>query len=203
MSNNDTNAKLRIIKVANKLFAAKGFKGTSVREIAAKAKINVSMINYYFQSKDNLLHIILEERTLLFFQKTSVVLDSDLPFFELIRELTYSVYDMRLEYPDFTFLLLTEMVETSQNLNEKSKIREANPMRVKLEKLLEQEKAKGTIHPISIFSFMLSFFSFVDYPFLAAPIARRYQNLSKDEYTKLLHEHREHVADSIIRMIKK
>ena len=39
-----------IMMVAEKLFAANGYNGTSVRDIAAKAKVNVSMISYYFGS---------------------------------------------------------------------------------------------------------------------------------------------------------
>ena len=40
---------------SEKLFAANGYNGTSVRDIAAKAKVNVSMISYYFGSKENLM----------------------------------------------------------------------------------------------------------------------------------------------------
>jgi len=44
----------KIIESAIKLFGTKGFEGTSVREIAADAGVNVAMINYYFGSKENL-----------------------------------------------------------------------------------------------------------------------------------------------------
>ncbi len=44
-----------IMMAAEKLFAANGYNGTSVRDIAAKAKVNVSMISYYFGSKENLM----------------------------------------------------------------------------------------------------------------------------------------------------
>ena len=36
-------------------FNVKGFDGTSVREIAGKAKVNVANISYYFHSKEGLL----------------------------------------------------------------------------------------------------------------------------------------------------
>lgn len=44
-----------IMMASEKLFAANGYNGTSVRDIAAKAKVNVSMISYYFGSKENLM----------------------------------------------------------------------------------------------------------------------------------------------------
>lgn len=49
---------VQIIEEAEKLFAQKGFKGTSVREIAQNAGINLAMISYYFGSKDKLLEAI-------------------------------------------------------------------------------------------------------------------------------------------------
>jgi AcrR family transcriptional regulator len=53
---------LQIISTAEKLFAEKGFKGTSVRDIAEEAGINVAMISYYFGSKEQLMEAIFEAR---------------------------------------------------------------------------------------------------------------------------------------------
>ncbi len=44
-----------ILEIASKLFSQKGFSGTSIREIASKAKVNISAISYHFESKENLL----------------------------------------------------------------------------------------------------------------------------------------------------
>jgi AcrR family transcriptional regulator len=53
-----------IIESALKLFSTKGFEGTSVREIAADADVNVAMINYYFGSKEKLFESVVEYRAL-------------------------------------------------------------------------------------------------------------------------------------------
>jgi AcrR family transcriptional regulator len=52
-----------IIESAIKLFGIKGFEGTSVREIATDADVNVAMINYYFGSKEKLFESVVEYRT--------------------------------------------------------------------------------------------------------------------------------------------
>lgn len=52
-----------IIQSALKLFSTKGFEGTSVREIATDANVNVAMINYYFVSKEKLFESVVEYRT--------------------------------------------------------------------------------------------------------------------------------------------
>ncbi|QRR00960.1 TetR/AcrR family transcriptional regulator [Dyadobacter sandarakinus] len=55
--------KSQILEVAEKLFAERGFAGTSVRDIAHEADVNVSMISYYFGSKEKLIDALFESRT--------------------------------------------------------------------------------------------------------------------------------------------
>ncbi|WP_273122840.1 forespore capture DNA-binding protein RefZ [Metabacillus sp. HB246100] len=53
---NDT--KQRILQAAIFLFNSKGFTGTSVREIANKANVNIAHISYYFKGKGGLLEYL-------------------------------------------------------------------------------------------------------------------------------------------------
>ncbi len=48
------STKEKILKVSHKLFADKGYNGTSVREIAKESEVNIAAINYHFQNKENL-----------------------------------------------------------------------------------------------------------------------------------------------------
>jgi AcrR family transcriptional regulator len=59
----DFNEKqIQILRVAETLFAEKGFDGTSIRDIAKEAKINIAMVSYYFGSKEQLLEAIILNR---------------------------------------------------------------------------------------------------------------------------------------------
>jgi AcrR family transcriptional regulator len=51
-----------ILAIAEQLFAEKGFDGTSVRDIAQLANVNLAMISYYFGSKEKLLEQLIEDR---------------------------------------------------------------------------------------------------------------------------------------------
>ena len=57
---------IKIMEVAEKLFAAKGFEGTSVREIAEAAGINLAMTSYYFGSKEKLMEALFTYRSEFF-----------------------------------------------------------------------------------------------------------------------------------------
>ena len=54
---------LQIIEAAEKLFASKGFNGTSVRDIAEAAGVNLAMISYYFGSKEKLFETMFAYRS--------------------------------------------------------------------------------------------------------------------------------------------
>ena len=56
-SNNEVaikSVKDRLLDVAEELFCERGFKGTSIRDIAASAGCNIASVNYYFGSKEKL-----------------------------------------------------------------------------------------------------------------------------------------------------
>ena len=54
--------KTHIIETAIELFAEKGFEGTSIRDLATKADVNVAMIHYYFGSKEKLFECMVKQK---------------------------------------------------------------------------------------------------------------------------------------------
>lgn len=52
----------RVLEAAAELFAAKGYGGAGVREIARRAGVSLSMINYYFGSKQGVFEELLGEQ---------------------------------------------------------------------------------------------------------------------------------------------
>src|SRR5688572_13952757 len=51
--------KERLLNAAERLFAARGFAGTSLREVTAEAGANVAAVHYHFGSKEELLRAVL------------------------------------------------------------------------------------------------------------------------------------------------
>lgn len=54
-------AKTKILKAAEAIFAEKGFDGARVDEIAKKAKVNKALLYYYFENKEKLLEELVRE----------------------------------------------------------------------------------------------------------------------------------------------
>ncbi|MDR3608331.1 MAG: TetR family transcriptional regulator [Oligoflexia bacterium] len=57
----DPSNRTRIQEVALRLFAEKGFDGTTVQEIVSEARTNLSMISYYFGGKEGLYKSCLDQ----------------------------------------------------------------------------------------------------------------------------------------------
>jgi AcrR family transcriptional regulator len=54
------DAKSRILEISTRLFAEKGLDAISVRDITGEARVNIGAVNYYFQSKEHLIHEVFE-----------------------------------------------------------------------------------------------------------------------------------------------
>ena len=79
---------VQLIQAAEKLFADKGFDGTSVRDIAETAGMNLAMISYYFGSKEKLMEAMFLYRSEHFkLQIASVVEDKKLEPMQKVEKL--------------------------------------------------------------------------------------------------------------------
>jgi AcrR family transcriptional regulator len=103
--------KEHIIDAAIELFAEKGFEGTSIRELAAKAEVNLAMVNYYFGSKDKLFEAMVEHKV-SFMRGRIEDLEKDKTITELEKmDLIIEGYVERfLSQPEFHKVLQQEML---------------------------------------------------------------------------------------------
>ena len=58
--NTKPEAKQRILAIAEEIFAAKGYHGASVDEIAKRARVPKSLIYYHFKGKEELLKVLFD-----------------------------------------------------------------------------------------------------------------------------------------------
>src|ERR1035438_4318422 len=52
----------KLMDAAEKLFARRGYHGTSLRDITGAVGVDVALVNYHFGSKKRLLEVVLERR---------------------------------------------------------------------------------------------------------------------------------------------
>ncbi|MGE5444607.1 MAG: TetR/AcrR family transcriptional regulator [Ignavibacteriales bacterium] len=59
---NEISTKERILDTAERLFAEKGIKETSLRDITSAVGVNCAAVNYHFSSKEGLIHAVITRR---------------------------------------------------------------------------------------------------------------------------------------------
>jgi AcrR family transcriptional regulator len=70
------NTKDRILDAAERLFAERGYDGTSLRAITGEAGVNLAAVNYHFSSKETLLRSLFARRLALLNERRVSLLDA-------------------------------------------------------------------------------------------------------------------------------
>jgi AcrR family transcriptional regulator len=71
-----SDKQVQIMEAAEELFSEKSFDGTSVRDVAHKAGVNLAMISYYFGSKEKLMESLFKYRGDRITMQLETVLDN-------------------------------------------------------------------------------------------------------------------------------
>jgi len=106
-----------ILSTALELFAEQGYKGTSITDIAKKAKVSKGLLYNYFSSKQELMEKVVGI-LLVEIESTMKVLDTTKDPFEKIQQLIDVVFDMMLENENFwklysSFLMQPDVQEVA------------------------------------------------------------------------------------------
>lgn len=102
---------MHIIEVAENLFANNGFDGTSVRDIAHDAGVNLAMISYYFGSKEKLLEAVFEVRTsYIRNQLEEMINDDQLKPLQKIDKLIDSYVERMMNQQHFHKIMVREQI---------------------------------------------------------------------------------------------
>ncbi len=97
----EDNSRTKILEIATKLFARKGFDGVSIREICREANVNISMISYYFGGKKELYQAIIDEQVAKITKYSKTYMDFNQDISQLSKR----------EQIDFLNLLLDKLVD--------------------------------------------------------------------------------------------
>ncbi len=103
--------KQKVVDVATWLFYQKGFHGTSVRDISDSANVNVSLISYYFNSKQGLLEHAVINYYELYFEVLEETLQNykDLTSIDKLKKVVHSMLEYKMEHFHLTYFIQREL----------------------------------------------------------------------------------------------
>jgi len=167
LTGNTTRDKL--IETAKELFLKKGVDRVGVREIASKAGINLSLMNYYFQSKEKLFEAIFE---ILIKDKAIVlrqILDSDKPIEEKLRDYVYKYIDTLVEDPLLVSFVLSIIHRNNEKIAKLKVIANLYNTDIFVSQIRREVEA-GRIKPIDPEQFFINMISLILFPFSIKPL---------------------------------
>lgn len=145
---NSAVTRARILSVATREFASKGYEGAGTDEIADRARINKRMIYHYFSSKEQLYLAVLEAAyARARSAEEKLELDSLAPL-DALRRLVEFTYDSFARDRTFISLLATENRQKAKVLKKSAQIGEMNsPIIEAIARILARGEVAGVVRP--------------------------------------------------------
>ena len=149
----DSGSRQRILAAATAEFAARGFDGTTVARIAARARLNKAMIYYHFHSKKDLYRTVLRDIfTLMSERLASVARDDDKPADKMDRFVATFVTEGQ-HHAHLAPIMLREIAEGGRRLDEETYTAMLRVVRA-MSGIVEQGRASGefdNVDPILLY----------------------------------------------------
>ncbi|MDX9846198.1 MAG: TetR/AcrR family transcriptional regulator [Tenuifilaceae bacterium] len=201
MNKNSIKTKQKILTTATELFLKKGVDRVGVREIATKAGINLSLMNYYFQSKEKLFETIFD--TLVKDRALSVreILESDLPVNEKLRDYTHAYIDMLLEKPILVSFVLSVIHRNPEKIKGMSSVL-ALYNSVKFCEQLATEAEAGRTKKVDPEQLYISLISLILFPFAIKELITDRNSFTPDQYFDFIKARKEHISDVMVSYLK-
>ncbi len=197
----DSSTEEKIKEAARVVFTRKGYVATKVRDIAAEADINLSLVNYYFRSKEKLFELIMAENVQMLFDKIQpVIYNGETTVIEKIELIVDHYIDLLMENPDLPLFIINEVMSGSNKLprmTDNGKILLNSHFARQLIAL--KQEGKIDFHPVQI---MMNVIGMIIFPFLGRQLMLRSGALKDDEFRAIVEERKKlipHWIDQIIR----
>ena len=139
---NTIETKDKILNVAKKLFAQKGFEGTTTREIVNEAGVNISLISYYFGGKENVLFALFDHFLDEFVQK--VPANENLDLTQELKSTLIHIIKLRFIEPELVSILHHEIILNSGRADKIKAL--LLPVWTRVKWLLEEGKTQGLFY---------------------------------------------------------
>ena len=196
----DGTTEARIKEAARKVFTRKGFAGARTRDIAEEAGINLALLNYYFRSKQKLFDLIMLENIQHFMEGVKGILsDEQTNFTEKNTRLASHYIDMLTLHPDLPLFILSELRSHPDKLVERIGIKEFIFQSSYFRQLLGAVMEKGAdVNPIHYF---INTIALIVFPFIGSPILRNIGELNSEQFTALMNERKQFIAQWIDAMM--
>jgi AcrR family transcriptional regulator len=197
----ESSTEQRIKDAATKLFTQKGFAATRTRDIADEAGINLSLLNYYFRSKQKLFDLVMMENFQAFIKGITVnFTDETMTFDQRIEKIVAAYVDMLTRLPDLPMFVLNEIRGNPSKIAAKLNT-EIAPMRQNMFNQLIASNKEGRTD-LEPFHFIANLIGLTVFPFVGRPILQRVTGVTDVQFQQYMEDRKKMVPVWLKAMLK-
>jgi len=196
------NTEKKIKQAALELFLEHGFERTSIRDIAAKAAINIALLNYHFQSKENLFDSIFSELLSTYTPTLNSILSSEMALDEKIRQYVSKYIDILQENPRLTYFVLSVLQRNPEKIKKLHIFQNLYDTGTFSSQFVQEIK-KGNIKTCDPTQFYINMVSLITFPFTIKPVIQEKNNMDEKDFTRFIKERKKTISDLLILSLKK
>lgn len=173
----------KIKEAARKVFTQKGYAATRTRDIAEEAGMNLSLLNYYFRSKEKLFEIIMLEKFQKFFGILVPILMNPTTKLDTKVETIASKYiDLILDNPDLPLFVLSEVRANPEQFARIVKQQNVLRNSVFIDQIRERRPDLNPLH------FLMNIMGMCVFPFVMQPILQTITDMKESEFKQIMLE---------------
>lgn len=164
------NTENRILEAAEAEFLEQGYDGARTISIAERAGVTHAMLHYYFRTKEQLFHRILEEKVdALVHSVITAFTNPGKPFLQRIEEGISAHFDFLASNPKIPLFIVREIGKRDLGIEDKLRGNVA-PLFMKIQSEINELADKGEVKPIDPVMLFLDIISQNVFPFMIFPI---------------------------------
>ncbi len=185
-----------IKETAKKMFFTEGKFHATTQEIADEAKVNRTLINYYFRSRNNLINIIFDEAKMVSHEKSRAIFDRDKDIKDLIAEFIDDSLNTGMQYPYLETYIVTQMNKQDVCVFERNDMKEVTKAFLSR---LEEEMENGRINKMEPIQFLLNMISLINFPLTVRPLIQQNLDINDKDYKRILSERKEIILNTLFK----
>ncbi|MDR0364115.1 MAG: TetR family transcriptional regulator [Bacteroidales bacterium] len=193
---------LKIIDSAKSIFIKKGYEGTSIRDIATDADVNIAMVNYYFRSKENLFQQIFMEIYGDLLQNAIEGKNENLTLREKIDLLVSFILENVTKTPRLPLFVIEEINRDAEKVLNEEFIRGITRFSEFFQRQIQEEIDAGSIRPVDPIDLFINIVSMCIFPFLGLPVLGQVIGGNDFDVSPFIDHRKEQIIDFVIRSLQ-
>ena len=198
----DLNSEQKILDAAKTIFMQKGFDGARMQDIANEAKLNKSLVHYYYRSKEELFAKIFDTFAAQLLPNIEGILHSEKSIFERIEMFIHGYIEFLLHNPQIPLFILTEVNKNPERLASILKTTENFPKIQQFVLQIMMEMQLGKLKKINPIHLMLNVISLCIFPFIARPMVQNVMSLKHKDFDIILQQRKEEVTHFVLSALR-